>query len=103
MNAPPKPNAYALPAGLPGMPVGSLVRDSATGREGTLRDVLLYQPIDVLPGPDARPARRLVFLRPVGGGLEWATEPEQVVPAGCDHPGEDPDAASLGSANRRAD
>lgn len=47
-----------------------------------LRDVLLYQPINVLPGPDARPARRLVLLRPADGGLEWTTEPDQVVPMG---------------------
>lgn len=103
MNVPPKPNAYAPPAGLPGMPVGSLVRDSATGREGTLRDVLLYQPIDRLPGPDARPARRLVFLRPVGGGPEWTAEPDQVVPAERGNGGEGPDARSRASANRRAD
>ncbi|WP_055548961.1 hypothetical protein [Streptomyces sp. NBRC 110028] len=99
-----QPNAYVPPAGLPGMPVGSLVRDGATGREGTLRDVLLYQPAAVRPGPHAaRPARRLAFLRPVGGGLEWTTEPDQVVPVGRDHPGEVPDARSPGSANGRAD
>lgn len=79
---PPKPNAYDPPVGLPGLPVGVLVLDRATGREGTMRDVLLYLPADVLPGPDARPARRLAFLRPVGGGREWTTEVDQVVLAG---------------------
>ncbi|MFC8859640.1 hypothetical protein [[Kitasatospora] papulosa] len=77
------------------MPVGSLVRDSATGREGTLRDVLLYQSVEELPGPAASPARRLVFLRPVGGGLEWTTEPDQVVPAGLDHSGEVPEPGRI--------
>ncbi|WP_416985054.1 hypothetical protein [Streptomyces sp. T028] len=70
------------PAGLPGIPVGTLVRDRATGREGTLRDVLLYRPADRLPEPEGRPARRLAFLRPVGGGREWTTEPDQVVAVG---------------------
>ncbi|MGW1780451.1 hypothetical protein ACWCQQ_15100 [Streptomyces sp. NPDC002143] len=98
-----KPNACDPPAGLPGIPVGSLVRDGAIGREGTLRDVLLYRPADVLPGPDARPARRLVFLRPVGGGLEWTAEPDQVVPVGREHPGGGSEARSPASANGRAD
>ncbi|MFF4526556.1 hypothetical protein [Streptomyces bluensis] len=70
------------PVGLPGIPVGALVRDRATGREGTLRDVLLYRPADELPEREGRPARRLAFLRPVGGGREWTTEPDQVVPLG---------------------
>ncbi|AZQ40373.1 hypothetical protein EJ357_13450 [Streptomyces cyaneochromogenes] len=61
------------------MPVGALVRDRATGREGTLRDVLLYRSAGELPEPEGRPARRLAFLRPVGGGREWTTEPDQVV------------------------
>lgn len=79
---PPKPNAYDPPVGLPCLPVGVLVLDRATGREGTLRDVVLYLPADVPPGPDARPARRLAFLRLVGGGREWTTEVDQVVLAG---------------------
>ncbi|MFF9040999.1 hypothetical protein ACF090_36680 [Streptomyces sp. NPDC014892] len=79
----PKPNACDPPVGLPGLPVGALVLDRATGRVGTLRDVVLYLPADVLPGPDARPARRLAFLRPVGGGREWTTDVDQMVPASC--------------------
>lgn len=99
-----KPNANTPPVGLPGLPVGSLVRDSATGREGTLRDVLLYRPAHEPPGPDARPARRLAFLRSVCGGREWTTEPDQVVPAGREHPGEvtEPGRAA-GAVNRQAD
>ncbi|MEV7364510.1 hypothetical protein [Streptomyces sp. NPDC091299] len=68
------------PAGLPGIPVGALVRDRVTGREGTLWDVLLHRSADELPGPEGRPAGRLAFFRPVGGGQEWTTEPDQVVP-----------------------
>ncbi|OKI99699.1 hypothetical protein AMK18_21645 [Streptomyces sp. CB01249] len=77
----PKPNAYDPPVGLPGLFVGALVLDQETGRDGTLRDVVLYLPADVLLGPETRPARRLAFLRPVGGGREWTTEVDQVVPA----------------------
>lgn len=76
-----RPNAYDPPLGLPGLPVGALVLDRATGRQGTLRDVVLYLPAGTPPGPDARPARHLAFLRPPGGGREWTTEVDQVVPA----------------------
>jgi hypothetical protein len=79
----PKVNASAYtPAGLPGIPVGTLVRDTATGRQGNLRDVLPYEPPDSrpVPGSVVRPPRVLSFIRPVGGGREWTTDPGDVVP-----------------------
>ncbi|MFM9448830.1 hypothetical protein [Streptomyces acidiscabies] len=74
--------AYIPAVGLPGIPVGTLVRDAATGRRGTLRDVFPYEPLDArpVPGLPARPPRLLAFIRPVGGGREWTTDPGDVVP-----------------------
>ncbi|MFF9113037.1 hypothetical protein [Streptomyces sp. NPDC014805] len=83
----PKPSFGDPAEGLPGIPVGTLVRDRASGRLGTLRDVLVHRPADELPGPDARAGRRLAFLRPVGGGCEWTTDPDQVVRADAEGDG----------------
>ncbi|WP_221354917.1 hypothetical protein [Streptomyces beigongshangae] len=98
-----KPSVYDPPVGLPGMPVGSRVHDSATGRKGILRDIFHYQAADEPPGHDARPARRLVFLRPVGGGLEWTAEPDQVVPVEWNHLAGAPDVRPPAPADRGAD
>jgi hypothetical protein len=75
-------SAYTPAAGLPGIPVGTVVRDTATGRHGTLRDVLPYEPPGSrpVPGSVARPPRLLACIRPVGGGREWTTDPGDVVP-----------------------
>lgn len=63
----------------PDIPVGALVLDLATGRVGVLRDLLdPGDPYGVHPG-DATGAR--AFLAPVGGGVEWDTEPESLRPA----------------------
>ncbi|MFD4507727.1 hypothetical protein [Streptomyces sp. NPDC058457] len=74
-------DAFATATGLPGIPVGSLVRDTATGRQGTLRDVFPYESLDArpVPGVPARPPRLLAFIRPVGGGREWTADPGDVV------------------------
>ncbi|MFE2061818.1 hypothetical protein ACFXDH_05365 [Streptomyces sp. NPDC059467] len=74
-------DASAPAAGLPGIPVGALVRDIATGRQGALRDVFPYEPLDArpVPGLPARPPRLLAFIRPVGGGHEWTADPGDVV------------------------
>ncbi len=37
-------SAYAPAAGLPGIPVGTLVRDTATGRQGILQNAFVYEP-----------------------------------------------------------
>lgn len=58
--------------------IGHTVRESATGRTGTLMDVLDY--IDgSQPGHLLKVAVRLAFLRPLNGGKEWVTRPENVI------------------------
>jgi hypothetical protein len=58
--------------------MGTVVRDAATDRVGILRDVLdLGDPYGVHP-KDA--TGLLAFLAPVGGGIEWDTEPENLRP-----------------------
>lgn len=60
-----------------GIPLGAVVRDLATDRVGVLTDVLDYSdPYHVGTG---RQIVRLAFLRPIGGGREWTTRPDQVV------------------------
>lgn len=55
---------------------GSVVRDVRTGRIGVLQDVTPY----MAPyGSDQRP-QVLAFLRPLGGGREWTTLPDQLLP-----------------------
>lgn len=62
--------------GLKGIPVGTLVLDTATGCVGVLQDV---RPLpDMSSFPPTRGAHVFAFLRPVGGGPEWVTEPELV-------------------------
>ncbi|MFE4370983.1 hypothetical protein ACFRMN_22600 [Streptomyces sp. NPDC056835] len=75
-------SAYVPAAGLPGIPVGTLVRDTATGRQGILRDAFPYEPPDSrpVPGSVARPPQLLAFIRPVGGGREWTADLGDVVP-----------------------
>ncbi|MFE4546076.1 hypothetical protein [Streptomyces sp. NPDC056785] len=74
-------DAYAPATGLPGIPVGVLVRDTATGRQGTLRDMFPYDSLDSrpIPGLLTRPPRLLAFIRTVGGGREWTADPSDVV------------------------
>lgn len=56
--------------------LGHEVTDSATGRTGVLRAI----------APDGAPPRLMAWLAPVGGGMEWTTDPkaldtpEQVAP-----------------------
>ena len=57
------------------LPLGTLVRDLATGRVGEWHGVHAT-------GDTAHPTAaigRMAFLRPVGGGLEWTTSPRNVV------------------------
>jgi hypothetical protein len=61
----------------PGIPVGALVRDLATDRVGILRDVL--DPGDPYGVHPKNATGRLAFLAPVGGGVEWTTDPGRVV------------------------
>ncbi|GGO57371.1 hypothetical protein GCM10012287_53100 [Streptomyces daqingensis] len=53
---------------------GRLVRDEVTGEVGELMHVGEYE--DLAGHPRRR--RRLAFLRPEGGGLEWTTDPDHV-------------------------
>jgi hypothetical protein len=62
-------------AGLPGIPVGTLVRDEATGRTGVLMDACPYP---VRPGWPGSPRVLHAFLRPPGGGTEWTTRPDML-------------------------
>jgi hypothetical protein len=66
------------PQGTDDIPRGTLVRDLATGRVGILQDVTLY-PSPKRPGMHV-PPQELAFLRPVGGGQEWTTRPDNIVP-----------------------
>ena len=52
---------------LPGISKGTLALDEATGRTDVYQGV---HPVE--KGPDA------AYLRPVGGGCEWTTEPGNV-------------------------
>ena len=67
--------------GVGGRPVvrtGDVVRDLATGRVGVFMAV--ETPLEA-EGP-GRTSVPLAFLRPVGGGHEWTTQPDQLAPAG---------------------
>ena len=59
------------------IPRGTLVHDPVTGRVGVLQDVRLYADTN-LP-PDV-PPKLAAFLRPIGGGREWTTNPERIRP-----------------------
>jgi hypothetical protein len=61
------------------IPLGTVVRDLATDRVGVLADVLDYS--DPYQVGAVQPPVRLAFLRPLGGGCEWTTCPDQVVSA----------------------
>jgi hypothetical protein len=56
---------------------GTLVRDLANDRVGVLQDVRLY--VDAQLPPGTRP-KLAAFLRPVGGGTEWTTDPDLITP-----------------------
>ncbi|MET7639697.1 hypothetical protein [Streptomyces sp. NPDC005438] len=49
-----------------------LVRDEATGRVGELQAICDYHE----PSRIGATARRLAFIRPLGGGREWTTTPD---------------------------
>ncbi|MGP3968936.1 hypothetical protein [Streptomyces sp. 6N223] len=51
--------------------LGRLVLDTSSGRIGVLRAV-------VRDDASRRAARRRAWLRPEGGGVEWATDPEAI-------------------------
>jgi hypothetical protein len=67
------------PQGTDTIPRGTLVRDLTTGRVGVLQDVRLYADPQLPPG--TRPELS-AFLRPVGGGTEWTTDPSRIAPEG---------------------
>lgn len=57
---------------------GTAVVDTATGRTGTLGTYL-----DVGDPNGVRPdlsTGELAFIRPIGGGVEWTTDPDCVEP-----------------------
>lgn len=55
---------------------GTVVRDLAADRVGVLQDVFDYK-CSPLAGSGPR---KVAFVRPVGGGLEWTTSPDQLQP-----------------------
>jgi hypothetical protein len=66
------------PQGTPDIPRGTVVRDLVTGLVGVLQDVTPYA--EPRPEPLPSSVQLLAFLRPVGGGREWTTTPDQLVP-----------------------
>ncbi|MDJ0340493.1 hypothetical protein QMK19_10775 [Streptomyces sp. H10-C2] len=66
-----KPPPVVLP------PRGTVVRDLATGRIGTLRAVM--DPGDPYGNHPEHCTGCLADLLPLGGGREWTTEPDQVI------------------------
>jgi hypothetical protein len=64
------------PRGAEGIPRGTVVLDRVTDRVGVLQDVTPYAD---LHRPGQRP-QLLAFLRPVGGGREGSTRPDQLLP-----------------------
>lgn len=68
----------APPRGTEDIPCGALVEDLDSGRVGILQDVTPYVP----PWRGNQRPRPTAFLRPVGGGREWAVPPERLRAAG---------------------
>lgn len=72
--------------------VGKLVRDDETGRVGVLQAVDEAWTDPATPLDRRRAPQQLAFIRPVAGGREWTTRPEDITPVptpvpGCQHPG----------------
>ncbi|MGW5696091.1 hypothetical protein ACWEWX_35790 [Streptomyces asiaticus] len=58
--------------------IGHTVRDKDNGRLGKLMDVMDY--VDgSQPGHLPKVSVRLAFLRPLSGGKEWVTHPDNVI------------------------
>ncbi|WP_062204733.1 hypothetical protein [Streptomyces sp. NBRC 109706] len=58
----------------PPYPVGTVVEDTSAGRIGEIKGALIER------GVDGRPMGTTVYLRPKGGGTEWETLPESILP-----------------------
>lgn len=54
--------------------IGEWARDTATDRIGIVADIIDYADPSIPKHLDPKPVRT-AFLRPVGGGKEWATLP----------------------------
>jgi hypothetical protein len=58
------------------IPVGTTVRDLATGRVGILRAFM--DPGDPYGNAPRLRTGMLAYLIPVGGGIEWTTDPDRL-------------------------